>query len=66
MNKVLTKIIAECGGTQKSLAKKCGVSQMTVSYWLRGGGINAKYIPLIAKASNGKVTEAEILRSLSE
>ncbi|QLD64003.1 YdaS family helix-turn-helix protein [Avibacterium paragallinarum] len=65
MNKVLTKIIAECGGTQKSLAKKCGVFSND-RFLLAKRRHNAKYIPLIAKASNGKVTEAEILRSLSE
>ncbi|HHQ6246029.1 YdaS family helix-turn-helix protein [Haemophilus influenzae] len=60
------KTVVEIIGTQKALAEACNVSQMTVSYWLKGGGISGKYIPLIAKASNGKVTETDILRSLTK
>ncbi|MGY6772115.1 YdaS family helix-turn-helix protein [Gallibacterium sp. ZY190522] len=64
-NKIIKKVIKECG-TQKNLAAICGVTQGAVSFWLAGGGIKGKYISLIAKASNGKVTESEILRSLSK
>ncbi|OOF39076.1 transcriptional regulator [Rodentibacter mrazii] len=65
MNKIIKSVIDECGG-QKKLAKICNVKQPTVHRWLKGGGINAKYIPLIARATNGKVTESEILASLTE
>lgn len=65
MNEVIKTVIEECK-TQKGLAQACGVTQGAVGLWLRGGGINSRYIPLIAKASNGKVTEMDILRSLSK
>lgn len=65
MNKTIKKAIEHCGG-QNTLAKLCNTSQQTVSKWLNGGGINAKYIPLIAKATDGKVTETAILQSLTK
>lgn len=65
MNKTIQKVISECR-TQQKLAELCRVKQPTVNKWLNGGGIKGKYISLIAKASNGKVTESEILQSLSE
>ncbi|AOF53695.1 transcriptional regulator [Rodentibacter caecimuris] len=65
MNEIIKRVLDECGG-QKKLANFCKVKQPTVHRWLKGGGINGKYIHLIAKASNGKVTETDILRSLSE
>ncbi|ABR74578.1 transcriptional regulator [Actinobacillus succinogenes] len=63
-NKVIEKAISICG-SQASLSQKCGVSQVSVSFWLNGGGISAKYIPLIAKATDGKIGEIEILKSLT-
>ncbi|MEX4687693.1 helix-turn-helix domain-containing protein [Haemophilus influenzae] len=65
LNETINLAIQECG-TQKKLANACGVTQGAVALWLKGGGINGKYIPLIAKASNGKVTETDILRSLTK
>ncbi|HDR1434112.1 TPA: helix-turn-helix domain-containing protein, partial [Pasteurella multocida] len=53
-------------GSRKKLADACNVSEMAVSLWLRGGGINGKYITPISKATNGKVSEKEILNSLTE
>lgn len=64
-NKVIEEAISICG-SQVKLSQKCGVSQVSVSFWLNGGGISAKYIPLIAKATNGKVSEIEILNSLTQ
>jgi len=65
INKTIKIAIDECGG-QAKLAKLCSVAQPTVFAWLHRGGISGKYIPLIAKASNGKVTETDILRSLTK
>lgn len=65
MNEAIIKAIKECRG-RENLAKACGVSTMTVSYWVRGSGISGKYIKPISDATNGKVTIEEILQSLSE
>ncbi|SEQ77320.1 YdaS family helix-turn-helix protein [Basfia succiniciproducens] len=64
-NKVIEKAISICG-SQARLSQECGVSQVSVSFWLNGGGISAKYIPLITRATNGKVSEIEILNSLTQ
>ena len=61
---VIEKAISICG-SQVKLSQSCGVSQVAISYWLNGGGFNAKYIPKIVKATEGKVTELELLHSLS-
>lgn len=63
-NEAIKKAISICG-SQVKLSQKCGVSQVSVSFWLNGGGINAKYIPRIVKATKGKVTEKQILHSLA-
>ncbi|WP_410679052.1 YdaS family helix-turn-helix protein [Avibacterium paragallinarum] len=63
-NKTILDIITIAGSQQK-LADLCGVSQMTISKWLNGGGINARYIPLLARASQGKFTPEDILNELS-
>ncbi|MDD0824630.1 YdaS family helix-turn-helix protein [Mannheimia sp. AT1] len=65
MNKTIEKALSICG-SRKVLAEKCGVSDMTVGNWLKGDGINGKYIQLISDATDGKVTVTEILSSLSE
>ena len=64
-NQVIEKAISICG-SQAKLSQMCGVSQVSVSFWLNGGGISAKYIPLIARATKGKVSEIEILKSLTQ
>lgn len=64
-NKIIEEIISDIGN-QRKLAEIVGVSQGAVCFWLNGGGIKAKYIPLIAKASNGKVSEMDILNSLTK
>ena len=58
-NEAIEKAISICG-SQVKLSQECGVSQVSVSFWLNGGGINAKYIPRIVK-----VTEKQILHSLA-
>lgn len=64
MNKAIQRAISICG-SQKKLAEHCGVSQMSISYWVKGGGISAKYIPLIVKATDGKVRADEICPELA-
>lgn len=64
-NEVIEKAISILG-SQANLGKECGVSQVSVSFWLKGGGINARYIPKIVKATKGKITAKQILNSLSD
>ena len=40
-NEAIEKAISICG-SQVKLSQECGVSQVSVSFWLNGGGINAK------------------------
>ncbi len=65
MNKVIQKAIEQCGNRRK-LANACNVSVATVGNWLGGSDIYGSRIPLISKATKGKVSEKEILKSLSE
>ncbi|MDG6880968.1 Uncharacterized protein conserved in bacteria, prophage-related [Phocoenobacter uteri] len=64
-NKVIEKAIDMCG-SQKKLALACGVTQATVSYWLRGMGISSQYLLKIEKATNKAITVEEIIKSLHE
>ncbi|WKS98335.1 YdaS family helix-turn-helix protein [Gallibacterium anatis] len=63
MNKTIKNII-HIAGSQQKLADFCGVSQMTVSKWLNGGGINSRYIPLLVEASEGLYTSEELINEL--
>lgn len=63
MNLVIQKAIA-AAGSQSELARRVGVDQSAVSKWLCGGGIRARYIPLIIAATNGQLSAVEILGSL--
>lgn len=65
MNVAISKAIEHCG-SQSALANACGVSQNAVSLWLNGGGISAKYIPRIVKATQGQVTSDELLAELEK
>ncbi|TFF00758.1 helix-turn-helix domain-containing protein [Histophilus somni] len=47
-------------GTQTKLAKLCGVSQPSISIWLKGGKMDVKYIPHIIKATQGEVTPEDL------
>lgn len=62
-NPVIKKAISICG-SQVKLSQLCGVSQVTISHWLNGGGIKAKHIKSISNATNGKISTDEILQSL--
>lgn len=52
-------------GSQQKLAFLVGTKQSTVSKWLRGSEIKARYIEKIELATKGKVSVYEILKSLS-
>nr|WP_310616667.1 helix-turn-helix domain-containing protein [Pantoea cypripedii] len=64
MNKAIQEAI-DIVGSQKKLAELCGVAQPTVWRWLHGGGIDAKYVIKIVRASGGKVTAKEIRPDLA-
>lgn len=63
MNVVIEKAIS-LAGSQSDLAKIVGVGQSTVSKWLNGAEISSRYISAIVKATDGKVTTDELLKSL--
>ncbi|MGE0968689.1 hypothetical protein ACQFN5_00865 (plasmid) [Klebsiella sp. WOUb02] len=47
------------------MARKTGVNQSTVSKWLNGAEIGSRFIKSIVVATEGKVSAAEILNSIS-
>lgn len=61
--KAIQKAVEICG-SQTALAAACGVSQPSVTKWLNGGGISARYIPRIVKATNGAVSTEQLLAEL--
>ncbi|WP_024551866.1 helix-turn-helix domain-containing protein [Franconibacter helveticus 513] len=63
-NKVIQRAI-DIAGSQKKLADLCGVAQPTVWRWLHGGGIDAKYVMPIVKATEGKIKATEIRPDLA-
>ena len=63
INKGILKAINKCNG-QKELAKKCGVTQMVVSYWLNNKTQpSAEKLALIVIASDFTVKPWEIIPS---
>ncbi|ECO7484420.1 helix-turn-helix domain-containing protein [Salmonella enterica] len=58
-NKAIQKAVAIAGSQQK-LASLCGVKQPTVWRWLHGGGIDAKYVAAIVKATGGRIKAREL------
>lgn len=64
-NKAIQKAISITGGQQK-LATLCGVSQPTVWRWLHGGGIDARFVMLIVKATNNEVSPLDIRPDLTD
>ena len=63
MNKGIRKAVQICGG-QKALADKCGVQQMSVSYWVRGVMTpSAENMAKIVIATDFKVMPWEIIQS---
>lgn len=64
MNKSISKAITLLG-SQAELARKVGVGQPTISKWLNGSDIGARYIVRISVATKGQVSVDEILESLN-
>lgn len=64
-NQAIKKAIDIAGG-QKKLAVLCGVSQPTVWRWLNGGGVDARLVMSIVKATGNQLTPAEIRPDLYE
>lgn len=54
------KSAIEIAGSQKKLADACGVSQVAVSKWFRGGDIRAEHAIAVEKATDGKVTREQL------
>jgi len=65
MNTVIKKAIG-IAGSQSELARRTGVKQSTVSKWLSGSAIGARYIPSIVIATDGKVSAFELLNSVAK
>lgn len=65
MNLAIEKAI-NIAGSQSQLARLVGVDQSAVHKWLFGGGIRAKHIPALSRATNGQITVDEILASLNQ
>ncbi len=63
-NKAIQKAVAIAGSQQK-LASLCGVKQPTVWRWLHGGGIDAKYVAAIVKAT-GRIKARELRPDLAD
>ncbi|MDU7134929.1 MAG: YdaS family helix-turn-helix protein, partial [Enterobacteriaceae bacterium] len=55
INSAIKKAIA-IAGSQSELARRTQVRQSTVSKWLNGSEIGARFIPSIVTATDGKVT----------
>lgn len=64
-NKAIEKAVSIAGSQQK-LADLCGVTQPTVWRWVHGGGMDARYVMAIARATNGRVKPQEIRPDLAE
>lgn len=43
----LCQLMSDCGVDNKALAKKCGISDSTVSLWRKGHDIRAQYLAII-------------------
>ncbi|MDN5680117.1 MAG: helix-turn-helix domain-containing protein [Ewingella sp.] len=65
MNEAIKKAVSITGSQQK-LASLCGVKQPTVWRWLHGGGIDARYVMRIVKATEGEVKADEIRPDLAD
>ncbi|MDR3431076.1 MAG: YdaS family helix-turn-helix protein [Rouxiella aceris] len=63
MNHVIEKAIS-ITGSQSELGRRIGVGQSTISKWLNGAEISSRYISALAAATDGKISQAEILSSL--
>jgi DNA-binding transcriptional regulator YdaS (Cro superfamily) len=65
MNAVIKRAI-EIVGSQSELARRVGTGQPSISKWLKGSEISARFIPSIVMATDGKVSAAELLNSIAK
>lgn len=65
MNPVIKRAI-DIVGSQSELARRVGTGQPSISKWLKGSEISARFIPSIVMATDGKVSVAELLNSISK
>ncbi|MDP8173153.1 Cro/CI family transcriptional regulator [Pasteurella skyensis] len=67
MQNLISKAIKICG-TRTALANKCGVSHQAVGKWVRGEtkNITVETASKIEQATNGQVTVADFVASVSE
>ncbi len=63
ITKLIKKAVKICG-SQNNLAKLTGISQVSISKVLKGGGINAKYIQAISDATNNQITVEQLVKAL--
>lgn len=66
MTNAIIQHAVDIAGSQQKLANLCGVKQPTVWRWLHGGGIDAKYVIAISKATNGRIKPYEIRPDLAD
>ncbi|HFT0495159.1 YdaS family helix-turn-helix protein [Klebsiella quasipneumoniae subsp. similipneumoniae] len=64
MNLVIQRAI-DIVGSQSELARRVGTGQPSVSKWLYGAEISSRFISAIVTATDGKVSAAEILNSMT-
>ena len=60
-NALIAEAIELVGGTQQSLADCVGVSQPTVSKWLRGGGLSLEAAVRIEDCTRGRVRARDLI-----
>ena len=56
----IRRAIEICGGTQAALAAAVGVSQPTVSRWLRGQAVDYAHAFSVQEATHGEVTQKKL------
>ena len=61
--RILQDVIDICG-SQEKLANSLGCSQGAISLWLKGGGVNSKYIQAISDATKNEITVEELVKAL--
>ncbi|MGX8939491.1 transcriptional regulator [Symbiopectobacterium purcellii] len=65
MNAVIKRAI-EIAGSQSELARRVGTGQPSISKWLKGSEISARFISSIVMATDGKISAAELLNSMAK
>ena len=51
-------------GSQSALARACDVSQVAVHKWMLGGGVSPSSALAIERATDGKITAAQLLPNI--